>query len=371
MARPFDELCVAVSEASAPDEVFAALRQGGSGWRAALRAEFDELSAAADPAQFADEGARQAAEIVRRRLEELYAEALRESGEGAPPIEVGYRQAAPLVDDARRFSARTSKGAYEVTGVLARGDVATLYEGRATEGPRVGKRLVLKIAETPSDNDLMLDEVAALERLFAAGGPQRKHLAELYDHFRTPDGRVGSVIERLDGLDLIEIRRRYPQGVPAHHTVWIVRRLLSAVGYAHSVGIVHGNIEPSHVMVRPGDHNVYLVDWCYSVIEPAKTGRGFKVETPGFSPPEVGQRKPPIPASDLYTVGKCAAFLLGAEAGADAPPPGTDERLTRFVRYLTRSSPLQRAQDAWDMFDELGRIRRAVFGRHSFQEFKV
>jgi len=365
----FDELCVVVSEASSPDEVFEALRQGGDGWRAALRDEFERLSAVADPQLFPEAGARQAAEIVRRRLEELYAEALQPRDR--PGEALDYRHAAPLDDERLRFSVRTGRGAYEVTGSLARGDVASLYEGRATEGPHAGRRLVLKLADAPADNDLMLDEVAALERLWAGNGPQRKHLPELIDHFRAPDGRVGVILERLDGLDLVEIRRRLPGGMPPQHVIWVMRRLLSALGYAHGLGMVHGNIEPAHVIVRPRDHNVFLVDWCYSVIEPAKTGRGFKVENPDFSPPEVGQRKPPLPASDLYAAGKCMAFLLGSPAGSDAPPASTDERLFRFVRYLTRVSPLQRAQDAWDMFAELGRIRRALFGAHRFEEFTI
>jgi serine/threonine protein kinase len=373
-AHEFDELCQVVAEASSPDEVFAALRLSGrDGWRSALRDDLERLRAVADPSKFSEPGARQAAEIVRKRLEELYAEALGEGGAPAPPPDdaPGYRQAAPIDDERQRFSVHTANGGYEVTGVLARGDIATIYEGRATIGAQQGRRVVLKIAESPQDNDLMLDEVASLEHLWAAGGSQRKHLPRLFDHFRTPDGRVGAVLERLDGFDLLEVRQRLPGGVPPEHTLWILRRVLSILGYAHRVGVLHANIEPSHIIVRPRDHNVFLVDWCYSLITPARTGRGFKCEIPGFSAPEVGQRKPPIPASDLYSVGKCAAFLLGAEAGSAELPDGVDGRLARLVRHLVRPSPLQRAQDAWEMFEELGKIRRAMFGRHTFQEFTL
>lgn len=368
MTEPsFEDLCQLVAEASSPDEVFSSLRLAGRvGWEGVLRGEYERLRAVANPGQFLDPGARQGAEIVRDRLDALYREALGEDA-AAPTSE-----AIPWGDGgAQRFTVRTGKGAYEGAAVLAHGDVATLHEGRATEGPAAGRRVVLKIADAAADNDLMLDEVAALERIHGTGGPQRKHFPELLDSFRMPDGRVGVVLERLDAVDLLTVRERMPRGVPLEHVVWILRRLLSAAGYAHRLGVVHGNIEPSHVMVRPRDHNVYLVDWCYSLIEPARTGRGFKCETPVFSAPEVGQRKPPIPPSDLFSIGKCALYLLGSDPETGATPAEIDPRFARLLRHLTRESALQRAQDAWEMFDEVGRARRAIFGRHSFQEFKI
>lgn len=350
-----------VAEASSPDEVFSSLRLVGRvGWENALRDEYERLDAVVAPGQFADPGARQGAEIVQRRLAQLYREAL---GEEAPtPASEGA-----LLGQAPRFSVRTAQGRYEGGAVLARGDVATLYEGQSA----AGRRVVLKIADAVADSDLMLDEIAALERLTAGSGPQRKHFPELIDQFRMPDGRVGVVLERLDAVDLLTVRERLGGAVPLEHVVWILRRTLSALGYAHRMGVLHGNVEPSHVLVRPRDHNVYLVDWCYSLIEPARSGRGFKCEIPGYSAPEVGQRKPPIPANDLYSVGQCVTFLLGGDPERDAPAEGVDPRFARLLRHLTRPSPLQRAQDAWEMFDEVGRARRAIFGRHTFKEFKI
>ncbi|MCU0657679.1 MAG: hypothetical protein MUF64_21190 [Polyangiaceae bacterium] len=361
--RTFDELCQTIAEASSPEDVFASMRLAGRvGWENALQDEHQGLRALLDPEQFADAGARQGAAIMRDRLDQLHREAL---GEGEGVVEQG------LAGDAPRFVIRTEQGAFEGYGVLARGDVATLYEGRAPGGSGTGRPVVLKIADDVADNDLMLDEVAALERLASGGGAQRKHFPSVLGSFRMPDGRLGAAIERLDAVDLLTVRERYRQGVPLHHVVWILRRLLSALGYAHQLGVLHGNIEPSHVMVRPRDHNVFLVDWCYALVEPAKTGRGFKCETPGYSAPEVGQRRPPLPSSDLFSAGQCALFLLGGDPVTGEAPAGLDPRFARILRHLTRPSPLQRAQDAWELFDEVGKARRAIFGQHTFQEFKI
>ncbi|MCS6898778.1 MAG: protein kinase [Myxococcales bacterium] len=367
MAEPtFEDLCQIVAEASCPDEVFSSLRlMGRVGWESALRGEYEQLRAVANPLQFLDPGARQGAEVVRRRLDELYREAL---GEGSEPEgeELSWNST-----ERPCFLVRTGQGVYQGSSVLARGDIATLYEGKATEGTAIGRCVVLKIADAAADNGLMLDEAAALERLHQGAGPQKKHLPRLIDQFCMPDGRIGLVLERLDGVDLLTVRERYPEGVPLEHVIWILRRILSAIGYVHQLGIIHGNIEPSHVMVRPKDHNVFLIDWCYSLIEPARSGRGFKCETPGYSAPEVGQRKPPTPASDLYSVGKCAVYLLGGDPEKDQLPEEINPRFARLLRHLCRPSALQRAQDAWEMFDEVGRARREIFGHHTFQEFQI
>ena len=151
----------------------------------------------------------------------------------------------------------------------------------------------------------------------------------------------------------------------------MLRRLLATLGYAHGVGVLHGNIEPAHIVVRPRDHNVFLLDWCYSLVEPARTGRGFKAEIPGFSAPEVGQRGAPVPASDLFSLGRCAVVMLGGEPGSDVVPAGVGDPLVRFVRHLVRPGAASRAQSAWEMFDELSRVRRQMFGAHRFEPFVV
>ena len=370
-APRFHDVAVLLSEASSPEDVFPCLRAGprpgGLGWRSALRGEYDRLKSAIDPSAFAsDAGARAAAETLASRLDELYQEAL---GEGSSET-AGYREAPPAVPSSpAKLEIRTARGAYVATRVVTRGDLATIYAGHTVGGS--SEPVIVKVAFERADNDLLHDEAGALDLLQSAGGPQRKHLPRLLDRFQTAEGLAGNVISWVEGVDLLTVRERYPDGVPPEHAVWMLRRLLSVVGYAHSEGVIHGNIEPSHVMIRPSDHNVVLLDWCYSIIAPGRTGRGFKCENPDYSPPEVGQRRPPIPASDLYAVGRCAIFLLGGDLATGKLPAGIDDRLVRFVAYLTRSSPLQRAQDAWEMFEELGRLRRAIFGAHRFTPFEV
>ena len=83
------------------------------------------------------------------------------------------------------------------------------------------------------------------------------------------------------------------------------------------------------------------------------------------------EKKAPLPAAVVYSIGRCLLFFLGGDLRSGEMPAQVDDRLQRFVRYLTRPSPLQRAQDAWDMYAELERVRAAIHGPHRFQEFVV
>lgn len=363
----FETLCLRIARANDPDDLFP--RAGGVERRREVDEQHATLVAALERGGRLGEGAWRAAALMRARVDDLRARALE-----ATAAEVsGYRAAAPPAAGVTEGGAviRAARGAYRVTSALARGDLGVLYEGRCVEGEAEGEAVVVKIALDAADNDLMADEASALGVLWAAAGPQVKHLPRLLDAITTDDGRAGVVLSRVEGLDLTALRERFPRGLPAVHAIWITKRLLSALGYAHSLGVVHANVEPSHVLVRARDHNVTLIDWAYALVDPARTGRGFKAENPGFSGPEVGERRPPLPAADLFSVGRCMAFLLGAEAGGSDLPASVDDGLVRFVAHLTRPSALQRAGDAWQAHEELERLRAELLGPPAFVELDV
>jgi hypothetical protein len=266
------------------------------------------------------------------------------------------------------FTVKAGEAEYQISSTIAQGDVAMVYGGvRRNDGAKV----VVKVADNAGDNDLMQAEVRTLRLLRAEESPQQKHLPVVLDTFNTSDGRCGNVLEQLDGYDLFELRERLPEGVPARHMIWLMRRCLSVLGWAHSRGVLHGNIDPSHVIVRPKDHNVWLVDWCYSIVDPARTGESFRCLNEEYSAPEVGQKKPPLPSADLYSLGKTMIFAAGGDPARCTLPDSMDERLQRFIKFLVVDSPLGRAQDAWTLYAQLDRLREQLYGAHEFVELVV
>lgn len=383
-----------------PEVVFMSLRDRSLQGPALARALGDELRrwlAVASPERYGgNPGAQDLAKQLQGALRQLHAEALQRL-QDLPPAPPATLQSGParLQQDRPPAAApvhpSADPGPYraaapppagllpsglrvEVAGVarefadhLGDGDLAAIWRAPGEDG----EACVAKVALAAADNDLLFNEAEVLQRLHAGEARQRALLPRLHGRFFTADGRAGNLLGLVEGLDGAALRARLPAGVPPEHIVWIARRTLSALGHAHSLGVLHGNIEPAHLIVRPRDHRVVLVDWCYAIVEPARTGQGFRAVHDEYSAPEVALRGPPTPAADLLSVGRTLAFLLGGDPRSLDLPAHVPEPLQRFVRYLARPSRLQRAQDAWDMYAELERIRETVYGPHVFREFVV
>jgi Protein kinase domain len=260
----------------------------------------------------------------------------------------------------------TDRASYQLTSQLGRGDIAVVYGGhdRASAQP-----VAVKLVDQPSDNDLMQHEVRVLSLLLAKPHKAAHHLAPARDQFRTADGRMGTVFDQLDGLTLTQVRERCrargEPGLSPQHVIWVLRRCLAALGWAHQNGILHGNLDPDHILVRPRDHMLWVVDWCWAVVNPAQTQQGWKARNEIYSPPEVQSRGSPTPASDLYALGKCAIYVVGGDPAAKTLPE-MDPRLARLLRYLCVESQGGRAQSAWELYQQVERIREQIWGPHTF-----
>jgi len=375
-----------------PEVVFMSLRDRSLQGAALVRALGDELRrwlTIASPERFGgNPGAQDLAKQLQQRLHALHAAALRHHGAADLPSGPADLQPEPANLQAGRSTANAASadpGPYRSAAPapdlrvtiggslrsfpehLGDGDLAAIWRAPGDDGDAC----IAKVAHAATDNDLLFNEAETLQRLHAGDARQRGLLPQLHDRFFTADGRAGNLLGLVEGLDGLALRARLPHGVPPEHILWIARRLLSVVGHAHACGVLHGNIEPAHVIVRPRDHRVVLIDWCYALFEPARTGQGFRAIHDEYSAPEVAQRGPPTPAADLLSVGRTLAFLLAGDPLSLELPAHVPDPIQRFVRYLARPSPLQRAQDAWDMYAELERIREAVYGPHVFREFVV
>ena len=273
-------------------------------------------------------------------------------------------------DEESWFRIKTSKGEYSFDPKSISGDISQVFFGHQRDQSQL--EVVLKLVDQASDNDLMQNEIKSLSRLWTQTEvAQQKHLPRLIDQFKTEDGRVGIILSRFDGYSLREVRENplYYAGVPIEHVVWMFCRLLSVIGFAHSKAIIHGNIEPSNILISPRDHNLCLIDWTSTIIDPSINPKGFQIFNPEFSAPEVQEKKTPTPASDLYSAAKCMVYLLGGDIQKNIIPDSIDPRISSFINFFLLPSQLQRAQDAWAMSIQLQNLRKEIWGEHSFIEF--
>ncbi len=298
-----------------------------------------------------------------KRLNEFY-------GRGKEKIE--FEIYGKNIDDTNGLSViETRKRKYGIITSIAKGDLSTVYGGTCVGGEEFAGNVVVKIFGDTADNDLAMNEIKVLELFNAEPSAQSKHLPAYFDKFKTNKGKHGTIFRKFDGKDLYSIRETYPDGVDRKEVAWMLERLLSALGYAHSKGVLHGNINPSHWMINGNNHNSFLLDWCYAVVDPRKTGDKFKVFDPVYSAPEVEAQRPIMTSADLFSVGKCVIYLLGGDIKTNKMPSSVEEEFQRFIKFFVMKSPRQRARDAWEMYHELVKLRKKLWPKRGFKPFKM
>jgi serine/threonine protein kinase len=333
-----------------------------------LEGLFDSMSIKVMPQSYTHPDDKELAGDAHQRLLRFY-----EKAKERLQIDMyGARKQLPRLIREGRLAFKTTKRQYYIGDIFAEGTIADMFEGECAISDEFAGTVAIKIVRDSADNSLMMREKNVLQELHKKNGAQRKHLPILLDHFQTEDGRVGLIFRYLENtLDMHAILERpdYRNGVDRKHMVWMLNRLLSAIGYAHKNGIMHGNIEPAHLFVRGSDHNLFIVDWCWSIVRPRETADTFRINTDNFSAPEVAQKKSPTPASDLFSVGKCMIHILGGNVDTNEMPDSVEDELQRFIQGFVLNSKLQRAQDAWQLHGQLDKLVKRLWGQKRFIPF--
>jgi hypothetical protein len=243
---------------------------------------------------------------------------------------------------------------------LTKGDIANFYAVRAG---------LLKLPRKVADNDLMDRETAALIQLHHGGDCRfRAYFPRLVQVQRMRDPRSGAVrhgnvIEKLAGFrSLTEVRSAFPGGVDARDVAWMWRRLLVAIGAAHRAGLIHGAVLPEHVLIHPDEHGLVLVDWCYSLREPARVLPAIVARYRDWYPPEVLAGGPAGTDADIWLATRCMTELMGERRPA---------RLAAFAAGSLLANPSRRPQDAWRLLAELDELLERLYGPRTFRPFAI
>jgi hypothetical protein len=139
------------------------------------------------------------------------------------------------------------------------------------------------------------------------------------------------------------------------------RRLLTALGWAHEAGVVHGAVLPEHVLIHPAEHGVVLVDWCYAVA-PGQPLTAVVAAHRDRYPPEALARRPVSPATDIYLATVTVQRLVGRRM----PAP-----MRRFVAGCLYDAPRMRPQHAWQLLAELDDLLGHLYGPRRFRPFTL
>ena len=206
---------------------------------------------------------------------------------------------------------------YRILQTLGAGGFGNTFLAEDTYMPS-GRRCVIKqlkpMIHEPQTYKLVQErfqrEAAVLEEL----GEGNHQIPRLYAYF-SEAGLFYLVQEWIEGDTLTQKVQR--QGRLSEGEVKeILISLLSVLDYVHSRYMVHRDIKPDNVIIRQRDGLPVLIDFgavkeaIKTVVNPqASAVQSMVIGTPGFMSAEQAAGRP-IYASDLYSLGLTAVFLL-------------------------------------------------------------
>ncbi|SEN46877.1 serine/threonine-protein kinase [Nonomuraea pusilla] len=199
------------------------------------------------------------------------------------------------------------------------------------------KVLMPALTESPTFTQRFLNEARAMATLRHPG------VVDVYDYGTSDVGgrRVSFlVMEYVPGESLDQVLRRGPLGPEA--AMLLVAQVADALAAAHAQGIVHRDVKPANLMVRP-DGGVALTDFgiAHSVSAGHLTATGTMLCSAGYCAPEMATASEVTPAVDVYALGVVAYECLTGELPfqGDTPVQIIFKHLNSPVPRLPRTVP--------------------------------
>ena len=346
-----ENLVAHLKKARCPEDVF-----GES--PGAIRSTFGSLMLVAHPDKYSEPAAQSSAREAFALLNTAHEQANAKVSAGT----YGDRKpvAAPIAAPKHEpVSIKVGGKEYVVGHELARGDICDVYE--------CGDGRVLKVARSAADNDFVQNEAQKLGKVHPAKVAEEKFYRftpSVLDSFGIKGAKTtrrANVLPRYpEHFSLAQIHAAYPNGLDLRDSVWMFKRLLMAIGFAHEQGIVHGAIVPEHVLVHPTGHGARVIDWCYAV----NVGERIKAISPGnrdLYAPEVLKKEPASAGTDVYMAAKSIALLLDKNAPA---------RFQAFLSGCMLTNPARRP-GAWQTHEELDALLFKLVGKPQYRPLRM
>jgi serine/threonine-protein kinase len=262
-------------------------------------------------------------------------------------------------------------GRYEITAPIATGGMGEVWKARDRVLDRVVAAKVLRSEFTGDPSFLARFRNEARH----TAGLTHPNIASVYDYGETVDD-TGSqqlaflVMEFVDGQPLVSIL--HDEGrLPVDWTLHVLSQSADGLSAAHRAGVVHRDIKPGNLMVRP-DGVVKLTDFGIAQARDATplTRTGMVVGTAQYLSPEQAQGMAVTAASDVYSLGVVAYECLSgarpfdgasqvaiALAHINRPPPPLPADIPPAVRLLVERAL---AKDPADRFPDGGAFAEAI-----------
>jgi len=249
----------------------------------------------------------------------------------------------------------TILGSYIIDGYIASGGMGVVYRAQH----RILRRTVaLKVLLDTYARDPKVRQRFEQEAMLQAN-LEHPNIVRVTD-FLTSDTDVALVMDFVAGPSLDLVLEEEQPG-PWSEADWLpmLKRVISAVAYAHAAGVVHRDIKPANVLLdrtngRPGVPRIadFGIAKIVSGSSPAATRAGSRLGTVPYMAPEQFRGALEVgPAADVYALG-----MLAWRLAAGALPINSDDMVAATEMYIGQRPVLSFAEVAPSLSAQLARV---------------
>jgi len=236
---------------------------------------------------------------------------------------------AAMDDAVQRLNASLA-GKYSVEREIGRGGMATVYLAQDVKHEReVAIKVLLPELAASIGADRFEREIKVAAKL------QHPNILGLYDS-GVSESQMFYVMPFVKGESLRDRIDREGQ-LSVEDAVRITTEVASALGFAHSLGIIHRDIKPENILMN-GEHALVADFGIAKAVSEAGqqklTQTGMAVGTPVYMAPEQSAGETVGPTADLYSLGCMLYEMLAGE-----PPFTGKSAMAIMARHVMEQVP--------------------------------